>query len=486
MFHAQKKRESIKRKFSIFYSNSIKSNQQYTEAEPRKTKFYSKTKTTNFFSIKIQFNLLNNQTNFFNFQSKQYTTKKNSKKSPTLFRMESKNNRSLRSEFKVDSREFRTDSPAQFENNYRSLPSELERQARTDERKKQLTRNDHSFEPDLAQNRPDLLERAQQDVYQQIQHRRNNAPRLSPLTLANSNPDDLNNSVPSNGLRTPNKTPKTPTTPRAPVENKKETPLLTKIIRENNRSLNYTADVSMLDDSPLGTPKTPRPLPEMGQQGRPESMLNKFRQPAAHGSENHENERPEERSYLHDDDLSFNSQLHTPATQRLNPEMYRAPEKPVRNFGFNETQPRSLNQVQYDEIYDDSIYEYYMNTAATANYEQQRAQSIDTMNVLYAKMKKVVVDNTNAELSRRSRHYNDNLLAELPRRLSSKIRENLKALLRDHPDYRFIVHVYATHRQDDVKLGLQCFCDATEDLYFTYVFSDDEVYCLATAFAIKY
>ncbi len=149
------------------------------------------------------------------------------------------------------------------------------------------------------------------------------------------------------------------------------------------------------------------------------------------------------------------------------------------------------NEESLRENYDEDARDPSQAPATSTRTEEDQHVKVSSRRVsrydeLNKCMQAILIDETNGELSGRSSKYSDNYLAALPRRLSSNLRESLKTLLGEFPNYRFVVHVYATHRQDDVKMGVQCFWDASEDLYFTYVYADDEIYCISTAFAIKY
>jgi hypothetical protein len=222
------------------------------------------------------------------------------------------------------------------------------------------------------------------------------------------------------------------------------------------------------------------------------------------------------------------SQVHTPQNSKLTPGKYRDPRhedaRPLRNLAYSESnlldQPldispispyqnlaRDLNQqVMHttggteadneeslqDQDNEDGDYaqEPEARTASVngldARFLRQGMQHGNRFEELNARMQNIVTQDTNGELSDRSVRHSDNYLAALPRRLAGTLRESLKGLLVEFPNYRFIVHVYATQRHEDVKMGVQCFWDASEDLYFTYVYADDDVYCISTAFAIKF
>ena len=101
-------------------------------------------------------------------------------------------------------------------------------------------------------------------------------------------------------------------------------------------------------------------------------------------------------------------------------------------------------------------------------------------------LKTVLFEEVQAEMDKRQYKSADNYLAQLPRKLANRIREKIKINQDEkYVGYKYITHVFASHRQDNLKMGVRCFWDPQEDLYYSYVYADEEIYCIASIFAIK-
>jgi hypothetical protein len=102
--------------------------------------------------------------------------------------------------------------------------------------------------------------------------------------------------------------------------------------------------------------------------------------------------------------------------------------------------------------------------------------------LLSTRVQAILFEEVNNELGSRENRFDDNYLSQMPRRVASLICDRLKEL---STSYKFITHIFSTHRQNYLKLGIRCFWDPNQDFYYTYVYEDDEVYCLAAAFAVR-
>lgn len=79
--------------------------------------------------------------------------------------------------------------------------------------------------------------------------------------------------------------------------------------------------------------------------------------------------------------------------------------------------------------------------------------------------------------------YEGDACAEAAKNLSDEIRNRLKGLPFER--YKYVVQVaIGERREQGVKMGTRCFWDSNTDNQASETFMNDQIFCVATAFAV--
>eukprot|EP00603_Paraphysomonas_imperforata_P009257 CAMPEP_0114425674 /NCGR_PEP_ID=MMETSP0103-20121206/7366_1 /TAXON_ID=37642 ORGANISM="Paraphysomonas imperforata, Strain PA2" /NCGR_SAMPLE_ID=MMETSP0103 /ASSEMBLY_ACC=CAM_ASM_000201 /LENGTH=128 /DNA_ID=CAMNT_0001594535 /DNA_START=26 /DNA_END=412 /DNA_ORIENTATION=- len=98
-------------------------------------------------------------------------------------------------------------------------------------------------------------------------------------------------------------------------------------------------------------------------------------------------------------------------------------------------------------------------------------------------MKEILQTCLNEKLT--GKQYEGEQCAEASKALSESVRDRLKDLNYDR--YKYVVQVIIGERRDQgVRMGTRCFWDSTTDNQASATFFNDNIFCVATAYAVYF